>query len=145
MAQAETDRRVWTHHGPEGSLIVHDHVDDSRITATTPAARLRFHTAWALEFKEKITRLTYRYSPVLAVSIGGEARVLRPGQPERRRRSIRYMNGCGERGANGTLVLVHGPLYCRTALSLRAGKKIHTKIKSIAFTTNMITQSYSQV
>jgi len=55
MAQAETDRRVWTLHGPEGSLIVHDHVDDSRITATTPAARLRFHTAWALEFKEKIT------------------------------------------------------------------------------------------
>jgi hypothetical protein len=54
MAQAETDRRVWTHHSPEGSLIVHDHVDDSRITATTPAARTRFHAAWAAEFKEKI-------------------------------------------------------------------------------------------
>jgi hypothetical protein len=46
---------VWAFHSSEGSLIVHDHVDDSRITATTPAVRVRFHVAWAAEFKEKIT------------------------------------------------------------------------------------------
>ena len=55
MSQAETDRRVWTLHTVAGSLIVHDHVDDSRITATTTAARLAFHHAWAAEFKETIT------------------------------------------------------------------------------------------
>ena len=55
MRQAETDRRVWTLHTTDGSLIVHDHVDDSRITATTPAARMAFHSAWAAEFRETIT------------------------------------------------------------------------------------------
>jgi hypothetical protein len=48
------DRRVWTKHDPDGSLIVHDHVDDSRLTATSPVVRIRFHEAWAREFHETI-------------------------------------------------------------------------------------------
>ena len=48
------DRRVWTGHSARGALIVHDHVDDSRITSTTAAARVHFHEAWAAEFGETI-------------------------------------------------------------------------------------------
>ena len=54
LTQLLTDRRVWTRHDTHGSLIVHDHVDDSRLTATTPQARLNFHTAWAQHFNEQI-------------------------------------------------------------------------------------------
>jgi hypothetical protein len=54
LTQLLTDRRVWTRHSPLGDLIVHDHVDDSRLTYTTLAARDHFHTAWAAEFGEKI-------------------------------------------------------------------------------------------
>jgi hypothetical protein len=50
-----TDMRVFVRRLPEGDLIVHDHVDDSRLTSTTPAARALFHTAWALEFGETPT------------------------------------------------------------------------------------------
>ena len=35
-----------------GDLIIHDHVDDSRLTSTTPAARGHFHAALALRFGE---------------------------------------------------------------------------------------------
>jgi hypothetical protein len=55
LTQLETDRRVWVLPNELGSLIVHGHVDDSRITATTPAARMAFHGAWAREFRETIT------------------------------------------------------------------------------------------
>ena len=54
LTQLLTDRRVWVRHDEHGTLIVHDHVDDSRLTATTEAARVRFHEAWALEFGETI-------------------------------------------------------------------------------------------
>ena len=47
-----TDLRVFVRRLPVGDLMVHDHVDDSRLTSTTPAARALFHTAWALEFGE---------------------------------------------------------------------------------------------
>ena len=35
---------------PRGILIIHDHVDDSRLTSTTAEARTHFYLAWALEF-----------------------------------------------------------------------------------------------
>ena len=54
LKQLLVDRRVWTGHSERGALIVHDHVDDSRITSTTVAAREHFHAAWALEFGETI-------------------------------------------------------------------------------------------
>jgi hypothetical protein len=38
---------------------VHDHVNDSRLTHTTLAARDHFHTAWAAEFGEKIEVLSF--------------------------------------------------------------------------------------
>ncbi len=35
---------------PRGILIIHDHVDDFRLTSTTGEARTHFYLAWALEF-----------------------------------------------------------------------------------------------
>jgi hypothetical protein len=55
LRQLCTDRRVWTKHSSRGDLIVHDHVDDSRLTYTSVAARDDFHNAWAREFRETIT------------------------------------------------------------------------------------------
>ncbi len=37
-------------HLPRGILIIHDHVDDSRLTSTTVGARSHFYLAWAAEF-----------------------------------------------------------------------------------------------
>ena len=54
LTQLLTDRRVWIKHSPEGKLILHDHVDDTRITATSDAVRIAFHEAWAAAFGEKI-------------------------------------------------------------------------------------------
>lgn len=54
LRQLMTDRRVWTKHDSDGSLIVHDHVDDFRPTATNAVVRNRFHEAWAREFNEAI-------------------------------------------------------------------------------------------
>ena len=54
LTQLYVDRRVWTGHSERGALIVHDHVDDSRITSTTTPARVHFHAAWALAFGETI-------------------------------------------------------------------------------------------
>jgi len=55
LTQLLVDRRVWTGHSDRGALIVHDHVDDSRITSTTAEARVHFHEAWAREFGETIS------------------------------------------------------------------------------------------
>ena len=52
LHQLVTDRRVWVICKPMGDLIIHDHVDDSRLTSTTTAARSHFYTAWALRFGE---------------------------------------------------------------------------------------------
>jgi len=82
LTQLLTDRRVWIKHSPEGRLILHDHVDDTRITATTPAVRKAFHAAWAAEFKETIALRPLsedftglRHTPVgprtVAISCGG--------------------------------------------------------------------------
>ena len=54
LTQLLTDRRVWIKHAPEGKVILHDHVDDTRITATTDSVRVAFHEAWAAAFGEKI-------------------------------------------------------------------------------------------
>ena len=54
LTQLLTDRRVWVKTDHLGSIIVHDHVDDSRLTSTTTAARDAFHTAWATTFNEKL-------------------------------------------------------------------------------------------
>jgi hypothetical protein len=54
MRQLSVDRRVWVKRDGLGDLIVHDHVDDSRITATTPEARISFHTAWAAFFGQSM-------------------------------------------------------------------------------------------
>jgi len=50
LRQLVTDRRVWVMHSDRGILIIHDHVDDSRLTSTTAAARSHFYLAWAAEF-----------------------------------------------------------------------------------------------
>ena len=50
LRQLITDRRVWVLKSPLGIIIIHDHVDDSRLTSTTAAARSHFYRAWALEF-----------------------------------------------------------------------------------------------
>jgi hypothetical protein len=54
LRQLLTDRRVWVLTNHLGSLIVHDHVDDSRLTYTTQAACDAFHTAWATRFRQKM-------------------------------------------------------------------------------------------
>ena len=51
---SSTDRRVWTRHGNCGSLIVYNHVSDSRLTVTTPQARINFNEALAAHFNEVI-------------------------------------------------------------------------------------------
>ena len=50
LRQLVTDRRVWVMHSTRGILIIHDHVDDSRLTSTTVEARSHFYLAWAAEF-----------------------------------------------------------------------------------------------
>ena len=50
LRQLVTDRRVWVTSTERGILIIHDHVDDSRLTSTTAAARSHFYLAWAAEF-----------------------------------------------------------------------------------------------
>jgi hypothetical protein len=54
MRRLNTDMRVFTWNSPFGALIVHDHVDDTRITTTSAEARRMFTTAWALEFNEPL-------------------------------------------------------------------------------------------
>ena len=58
LRQLSVDRRVWVKREPLGDLAVHDHVDDSRLTATSRAVRVNFHTAWAVRFGETITSTT---------------------------------------------------------------------------------------
>ena len=50
LRQCATDLRVWVVRTMLGALVIHDHVDDSRLTSTTPAARSHFYRAWAAEF-----------------------------------------------------------------------------------------------
>ena len=52
LIQLITDRRVWVIRTPVGDLIVHDHVDDSRLTFTTDDVKSHFIAAWALRFGE---------------------------------------------------------------------------------------------
>jgi hypothetical protein len=54
MRQLVTDLRVWVYESPLGRLIVHDHVDDSRLTYTTIRARDHFYLHWAGEFGEPL-------------------------------------------------------------------------------------------
>jgi hypothetical protein len=87
LTQLLTDRRVWIKHSEAGRLILHDHVDDTRITATTAAVRLEFHSAWAAEFGETIVVRPLsedftglRHTPLtgrtVAISCGGVIRRL---------------------------------------------------------------------
>ena len=55
LRQLSVDRRVWVKREPLGDLVVHDHVDDSRLTSSTPEVRTQFHTAWAVRFGETIS------------------------------------------------------------------------------------------
>jgi hypothetical protein len=50
LRQLITDLRVWVLKSARGVLLIHDHVDDSRLTTTTPEARSHFYLAWAIEF-----------------------------------------------------------------------------------------------
>ena len=43
LRQLVTDRRVWVYQSAMGVLVVHDHVDDSRLTSTTPEVRSHFY------------------------------------------------------------------------------------------------------
>ena len=54
LRKLHTDRRVFTWSSPHGAVIVHDHVDDTRITTSSPEARRLFTAAWALEFNEPL-------------------------------------------------------------------------------------------
>ena len=47
LRQLITDRRVWVMQTHRGILIIHDHVDDSRLTSTSVEARSHFYLAWA--------------------------------------------------------------------------------------------------
>ena len=50
LRQTLTDRRLWVIKNSLGTLLLHDHVDDSRLTATTAAIRTHFYHAWAAAF-----------------------------------------------------------------------------------------------
>ena len=87
LTQLLTDRRVWIRHTPAGQLILHDHVDDTRITASCAAVREEFHRAWAAEFRETIVIRPLsedftglRHTPIgprtVAISCGGVIRRL---------------------------------------------------------------------
>ena len=87
LKQLLTDRRVWIKHTPAGRLILHDHVDDTRITASCAAVREEFHAAWAAEFRETIVIRPLsedftglRHTPTgprtVAISCGGVVRRL---------------------------------------------------------------------
>ena len=54
LTQLLTDRRTWVMTNTTGTLIVHDHVDDSRLTSTTDAVRDAFHRSWATTFGEPL-------------------------------------------------------------------------------------------
>ena len=46
------DRRVWVYASELGILMIHDHVDDTRMTYTDDRARDHFYLHWATEFGE---------------------------------------------------------------------------------------------
>jgi hypothetical protein len=48
--QTLTDRRLWVLRNQMGTLLLHDHVDDSRLSATTAAILSHFYRAWAAAF-----------------------------------------------------------------------------------------------
>jgi hypothetical protein len=50
LRQLITDPRVWVVSNSMGTLIVHDHVDDSRLTSNSDALRSHFYRAWGAEF-----------------------------------------------------------------------------------------------
>jgi len=50
LRQMISDPRVWVISNDTGTPIVHDHVDDSRLTSTSNAIRSHFYLAWAAEF-----------------------------------------------------------------------------------------------
>ncbi len=50
LRQLFTDRRVWIRRTPDGILILHDYVDDTRMTWTGESIGLSFYVAWAIEF-----------------------------------------------------------------------------------------------
>jgi len=50
LRQTLTDRRLWVIRNSLGTLLLHDHVDDSRLTATTAEIRSHFYRAWAAAF-----------------------------------------------------------------------------------------------
>ena len=54
LRQLVTDRRVWVYQSAMGVLVVHDHVDDSRLTSTTSEVRSHFYRHWAAEFGEPL-------------------------------------------------------------------------------------------
>ena len=45
LRQLVTYRRVWVMHSERRILIIHDHVDDSRLTSTSVEARSHFYLA----------------------------------------------------------------------------------------------------
>ena len=52
MRQMHSDRRVWVYASELGILMIHDHVDDTRMTYTDDRARDHFYLHWATEFGE---------------------------------------------------------------------------------------------
>jgi len=54
LRQLVTDRRVWVYQSAAGILVVHDHVDDSRLTSTSVEVRSHFYRHWAAEFGEPL-------------------------------------------------------------------------------------------
>jgi hypothetical protein len=101
MRQLITDLRVWVYESALGRLIVHDHVDDSRLTYTTTRARDHFYLHWASEFGEPLisnglnedfTGLRHRFTAAGGVEISCQGVIrsleslirpypMRPGTP----------------------------------------------------------------
>ncbi len=60
--QTLTDRRLWVLRNQMGTLLLHDHVDDSRLSATTAAVLSHFYSSppEPVELSENFTGLRHR-------------------------------------------------------------------------------------
>ena len=75
LRQCVTDRRVWSIRSARGVLVIHGHVDDSRLTSTTPEARSHFYRARAAKFNSppEPAELSENFTGLRHHPIGGRA------------------------------------------------------------------------
>ena len=70
LRQLVTDRRVWVLRTPAGILILHDHVDDTRMTWTGDNIGSAFYVAWAVEFNSPSSARTSQASDTTGSTSG---------------------------------------------------------------------------